>query len=128
MGLNSYTGKNIYKLVKLSPTDVRLVAKYDASRLGHTQAVIDVDCNNVIYNVGSKSPDPIGKLMSFICGLTEDGANVQPICDPPSSRPISKLAMYEHKATTRKGEINAILKHHKLRKINAKLKNDKLGA
>ena len=127
MGLGSNGGKVTYRLVDLRLDDARSYPKKKSAQAGVNQEVIDVDMNNVYHIIAAKSGDPVGKLCEYLVGLAQDGAQVQPICDPPNRRPVAKVATQEHKATRKRAEIKTLAKRAELRVVQSKLQNRELS-
>ena len=128
MGFGSNGKKTLYRLTGLTRVDVTTIAKERAKENNQDRrAVIDFDCNNVVYFVRNRAMGVVEETAKFLSQWASYGVVAVPVCDG-DTRPITKIASHKNQATREKNRISAIVDRQKLNEVTSRLKSDGLTA
>ena len=82
MGFGSNGKKTLYRLTGLTRVDVTTIAKERAKENNQDRrAVIDFDCNNVVYFVRNKAMGVVEETAKFLSQWASYGVVAVPVCD-----------------------------------------------
>ncbi len=128
MGFGSNGKKTLYQLTGLTHIDVTTITRERAKEKCQDQrAVVDFDCNNIIYFVRIRAMGVVEETAKFLMQWAAYGIITMPVCDG-DTQPITKIASHKNQAKRERSHISAIVNQQKLNEVTSWLNSDGLTA